>query len=136
MKLQHHFLISFFSGLIYLLLVSKAINFYNLTPWLVGGVLVDIDHLLTYSTKKKTFNFKTIVKIICEDYKQNNQHFFIFHTLEFAVFLGFVVSKTFLPWQFLAGYLIHLSCDGFRQRRLRKNYSWFKKWSLCLNFLK
>lgn len=137
MTFYTHFLISFLAGSIYLFLTGKPISLPYLIPWLIGGVLIDIDHLFTYlviSPKKLSLK-KTLLPIV-NDYKEDNQHFFIFHTIEFALFFSFIIAKTALTWQYLASYLLHLFCDGLRHRHLKKNYSWLKQWSFYFNFLK
>ena len=130
MKIYHHFLITFFTGSSYLLITGQSIDLINLMPWFTGGVLVDIDHFFTYGKNYKTFSLRKMVRLIIDDYGQNNQAVYIFHTIEFALFLAFIVIRTSLSWQCLAGYLLHLSCDGLRHKKMRKNYSWLKKWSL------
>jgi len=136
MNSLQHFVISALAGSTYLFLIGSRVDLVSLMPWLVGGVLIDIDHLFTYSLKDRTINLKKVGRIIAKDYKQNNQHFYVFHTIEFALFFSFIVAKTFLGWQYLAAYLLHLSCDGWRHRRMKKNFSWLKKWSWYYNFLR
>ena len=54
MHIWQHLLISLSIGAFYLFLSGGAINLINLLPWLIGGVLVDLDHLITYSKRYKT----------------------------------------------------------------------------------
>jgi len=137
MTFYNHFLISFLAGSFYLFLTGKPIDTYHLLPWFIGGVLIDIDHIFTYlATKPQRFNWKKIIHLIKVDYKQDNQHFYIFHTVEFAIFLAIAIYKTSLTWQYLAAYLLHLLCDGLRHQYLKKDFSWLKQWSFYLNFLK
>ena len=131
MKSYHHFLISFIFGSSYLFLTGKSIDLVNLLPWFIGGVLVDIDHFFTYGKNYKTLNLKKITRLIVNDYKQNNQAIYVFHTIEFTLFLAFIIVRTSLSWQYLASYLLHLSCDGIRHKKLVKDYSWLKKWSVA-----
>lgn len=131
MRPWHHVTISFIAGLIYLLLTDKVFYWPNLAPWIIGGLALDIDHLFMYSAKKKTLNIKKILRIMNEDYKINNQHFYPFHTLEATLFIAFLVTKTSLTWPFLASYLLHLFCDGLRLKKMKKDYSWLKKWSFA-----
>ena len=130
MKTQHHLLISFLAGSSYLLMTGQSIDPINLMPWFIGGVLIDIDHFFTYGKNYKTLRLKKIARLIANDYKQNNQAVYVFHTIEFALFLAFITIITDLGWQYLAAYLLHLSCDGLRHQKMKKNYSWLKKWSL------
>lgn len=131
MKLQHHFLISFLTGISYLSLINQPINLINLFPWFTGGVLIDLDHFITCGKRSKTLNFKRLSKIVIDDYKTNNHRFYLFHTVEFTLFLSFMVAKTALTWPYLLSYSIHLFCDGFRQKKIDQSYSWLKKWSLA-----
>ena len=130
MKIHHHFLISFLAGSSYLLMTGQSIDLINLMPWFTGGVLIDIDHLFTYTKNYRTFRLKKLLRVMLEDYEQNNQAVYIFHTIEFALFLGLVTIMTGLGWQYMAGYFLHLFCDGLRHKKMKKNYSWLKKWSL------
>lgn len=134
MRWSYHLIISFSVGSLYLLLTDKMINFINILPWLAGGFLVDIDHILTNGVRNKTLNIKKILKIISKDYHQDKQHIYPFHTLEFALFFGYLITKTVLTWQYMASYTIHLFCDGIKNKRKRNNYSWLKKWSLAYYF--
>jgi hypothetical protein len=134
MKLQYHFLISFLVGSVYLFLTDTSINLSSLLPWLIGGVLVDIDHFFTYVKRNKTLNFKKIARLIIDDYHLNNQHIYIFHTIEFILFFSLMVARTSLNWPYLASYLLHLACDGIRLNKLTKSYDWLKKWSLAYYF--
>lgn len=136
MENYQHLIISLSVAIAYLLVVGKTINIVSLAPWIIGGVMVDLDHLLTYMVKIKTINPKRLIRITIKDYHKNNQHFYMFHSLEFAVFLAIIVERTRLTWHIFVAYMLHLFCDGLRHRRLSRNFSWLKKWSFYLNFIK
>jgi hypothetical protein len=135
MKVHEHFLINLIAGTLFLKLTGQTVNTFNLTPFLAAGVLVDFDHPLTYIIRIKQVKAKTIIQIL-DDYKYNRQHLYLFHTIEFALFLTYLTFKTILPLTFLAGYFTHLLADGARHQIKKKNFSWLRKWSLCLNFLR
>ena len=130
------FLISWLAARLYLSLTGQPINLVNLLPWFVGGVLIDLDHVFRYSVKSKTFNLKKLARLIVDDYRTNNQHFYIFHTIEFALFFSLIILKTPARTQYLLAYLLHLVCDGARHRHKNKNFFWLKKWSLYLSFIR
>lgn len=136
MHIRQHLLISLSIGAFYLFLSGRVINLINLLPWLIGGVLVDLDHLITYSKRYKTLRLIKLTKIINADFKLNNLGIYIFHTVEFALFLSLMVAKTSLTWQYLAAHLLHLGCDGLRQKKLKTSRLWLKKLSLVYYFTK
>ncbi len=135
MKVHQHFLINLILGAVFLKLTNQPVSGLSLTPFLAAAVLTDFDHPLTYIIKIKQIKAKTVVEIL-DDYKYNIQRFYLFHNIEFALFLTYITWKNLLPLGFLMGYFFHLAADGVRHQRLKKNFSWLRKWSVCLNFLR
>lgn len=131
MKYYHHFIISLAAGALFLMFKGEIITFHKLLPWIFGGILADLDHYLTYSKKTNSFSFKRILRLIIEDYHTNTQHFYIFHTIEFAIFFALIVVSFQLSWQYYWAYLLHLAIDGVRHIKTRRNLLWLKKWSLA-----
>lgn len=130
MKLKHHLSISLIAGCVFSWLRMGEIEPPLVFPWLAGGALVDIDHLLHYFWQKKKINFKDIWKAIATDYKDNKKYIYPFHTIEFGLFLVMIILETGASWAYLSSFILHIFCDGARQKRLKTCRLWLKTLSL------
>jgi len=106
---------------------------------IVWGVLIDIDHLIYYFYKLRTFNFSKVLKYSNKDFILDRPHFYLFHTIDFFTVFGIIIYlKNFdiiLTLLFLTG-LLHWISDSIRHYIHHRNFSWLKYYSLLYYLLK
>ena len=136
MRIYYHTIVGFLTGCLVISLSQKSLTWFNLFPWIMASFAPDLDHLIRYCIRNKTLKLRKILRLIIEDYKQNNQHFYIFHTIEFMFFYTLVMRRFSNYHYWLSAYLLHIFIDALRHYHLKRNFSWIRKWSFYFNFLK
>lgn len=120
-----HFLINIF--------IAFILKFSFLEIFLIGlgGILIDIDHIINLIFVQKIYSIKKMVKFCKENYKKHIPHFYFFHTFE-SIFLLLIISY-FLNWYFFLivfGFLLHFILDILTYICFYKSiYPWIKYYS-------
>ncbi|MEA2037924.1 MAG: hypothetical protein U9O94_10540 [Nanoarchaeota archaeon] len=111
MRLAAHVIVS----LILVLALFPFFGFYSLLA-LVGGVLIDFDHVIYYWIKFKSFDFKKGHKYfrdlaLTKDKSVTNELFMLFHSVEFIILIG-ILSFYYSPFLVLIiGTIVHMIMD-------------------------
>ncbi|MBU0628509.1 MAG: hypothetical protein KKC75_04920 [Nanoarchaeota archaeon] len=83
---------------------------------IVGGVLIDLDHVIYYWIRFKDINLKNAYNYCkniaqTEEFKKKKKVFMLFHSVEFiAIIIILSFYYTFL-WMLVVGIIVHLIMD-------------------------
>ncbi|MBI4451540.1 hypothetical protein HY642_06200 [Candidatus Woesearchaeota archaeon] len=91
-----------------------------------AGVLIDLDHLIYYYYSLKGFTLGKIYRRSVKHWLVPKPNFFLFHTLEFSVFVA--ALAVFNPsFQYISlGILLHLLADAYDYAIHHANLAWAK----------
>ena len=116
-----------------LFIFFPSIGMLNASIILLATVLIDADHYLSYSLKKKNLNLKKAYFWFRERrfFKEGIKPHFVFHSVEVLIPLA-VLSFTLFPvLKFvLLGFFFHISFDLYKELTTRKFH--FLKYSLVV----
>lgn len=107
MNILFHFLFSVFLG------VAIFDSNYEIVLFLIGGVLIDIDHLIVASWSQKSLSPKLLKTWLFKEYEKHNPHYYPLHTFE-IIFLLLLVSFYFVNFPLMiivSGMLVHVGID-------------------------
>ncbi|MBU1946857.1 MAG: hypothetical protein KKC54_07880 [Nanoarchaeota archaeon] len=83
---------------------------------IVGGVLIDLDHVIYYWIKFKDLNFKNAYNYCkniaqTEEFKKKKKVFMVFHSVEFIAMI--IILSFYYPflWMLVVGIIVHLIMD-------------------------
>lgn len=127
MNVLLHFLINIF--LAYLVNLGPA----DILLVGLGGILIDIDHIIYLIFISKSFSIKKMLLLHNKNYKSHSPGFYIFHTIEFIV-LFIIIGYFMSNWIFLiaVGFLLHWIVDALDYLFFyRSLYPWIKYHSLA-----
>ena len=107
MSIIWHFISSLILG------ISLYGESYNLViAFIIGGTLIDIDHLLISSYKTKSLNMRKNIEWLKENFKTHTPHYYIFHS---GIAIIFFLVLALSPWPIVRaialGALLHLLVD-------------------------
>lgn len=129
MNYKKHAVVNTILGTLALKIADLPVIFSTLSPAVLAGFLVDVDHYLYHVWKLHTFSLRKLKPLFYEDFNTHRQRFYPFHTLEFGVIFTILVYYTPMTWPWAFGYWVHLSSDAVYNYRLRGNVSsWFPRW--------
>ncbi len=116
----HHFIICSI-----LVIIFFPIFGFKTVMIFVGGFLIDIDHYFWYVVKKKNLSLITCHYYYQEvmetlEYKEVENVLFIFHTIEFLLFIVLLSFFTSYALLFLFGYLPHVIPDVIFEMKMWK----------------
>ena len=134
MKLEKHVLINLFVGSI-LLQQKKDFSHAHLFMIVLGGILIDFDHLLYEVINSKTLSIRKVKTSLKNYHKIMKPNFYFFHTFETLVLSTFLTFNYFPELRYYyIGYLIHFVCDVSSYVSFHKRDTfWLKHWSLAWN---
>jgi hypothetical protein len=138
MLVLHHFLITSAVGIFGMLFFDYSP--YNLLLFVFGGVFIDIDHIFSYwyYTKDISYNYEKIKKW-CMEIGPAMEHFFLFHTIWFVLFLWiiqtFISFLSFLLYGVMLHVLLDIGVDVVWYFILKKNKKPYRRWFLPKSWL-
>ncbi|MBR9705423.1 hypothetical protein GOV14_00135 [Candidatus Pacearchaeota archaeon] len=92
--------------------ILANLSLYEIMFLVLGGIIIDIDHLIYMIFREKLHNPKKIWKFHKQEYKINRPHFYIFHFLEIILLL--MLISYFINWYLyliFVGFLLHWIID-------------------------
>ena len=128
MHYRKHAVANTIFGVMALKIAGLPLLFSTLSPAVIASFLIDADHFLYHIWKDRTLSLRRLARSVRKDFDERQQHFYLFHTLEFGVVFTIVEYYTPLSWVWAFGYWAHLSTDAYHNYRMRKNFSWLPKW--------
>lgn len=139
MLIKQHILITVIAGTI--MTVLNYFSFYEFLLFFVGGVIIDVDHIFSYwfYTKYFSLSYKEI-KEWCIGIGHLMEHYFLFHTIWFLLFVILLAHYFPLFISFLYGVILHILldiyCDMYWYYVMKKNVRPYRRWIAPLSFLK
>jgi hypothetical protein len=132
MKAVTHLWINAIAGIVILSLIDE-LSFLNFLLFQVGGILVDIDHVIYHVVSERNISFKEFVRIHKKLFKTMTPKFYFFHTFEVIALLCWL--SLYLPslQVMMLGYLVHMACDIIKYMYVCRNFAWAKHWFLVWN---
>ena len=131
MNILFHFFINI------LLVLPFKLSLFEILLVGIGGVLIDIDHILFMIFKKKLYSIKDMLKFHRINFKLMTPHFFIFHMVE--IILLFMITSYFLNWHvFLisVGFALHYLMDIIKYLWVYKSFKpWISYFSIITYWL-
>ena len=129
MHFRKHVVVNTALGALALKVADIPIMVRTLSPAILVGFFIDLDHWIYHIWKQRSLSLRTLTHLVREDWEYRRQRFYPFHTLEFGLVFTLVVYYTPLTWPWAFGYWVHLSSDAYHNIRLRGDISsWFPKW--------
>ncbi len=132
-----------FSIIIALIIFSINPSLLFILLFLTGAIFIDIDHYFLYIIKKKDFNFFKAYKYFrhqlrkekLRKFEKPKKLLFIFHTIEFFIFLLILAFFLSFFWPFLLGCLFHETIDLINDS-FKQNRKYIKAYSLIFYIIK
>lgn len=139
MLIKEHIIITSVLGVI--LFILNYFSFYEFLLFFMGGVIIDIDHILSYWYYTKDFSLSyTKIKQWCIDIGYLMEHYFPLHSLWFILFVVLIVHFFPAAMPFLYGLIVHVTldiyCDIYWYSVMKKNVRPYRRWIAPLSFLK
>jgi len=129
MHYKKHVVVNTILGSLALYLANLPIVFRTLSPAVLVGFLIDVDHFLYHIWKERTLSLRSLTRLVKVDWNEQRLRFYPFHTLEFGIIFTIIVYYTPLSWPWAFGYWVHISTDAYHNWRLRGNFSsWLPVW--------
>ena len=128
MNYLSHFLIN-----ISLIILSKLlfnINNSFLLIFFIAGLLMDIDHLIFFAVKTKSFSLKKWSALGNKMRKKMQPGFYVFHSPEFCLIIMILSFFHVYFLIILINYIIHISIDITEHYTYHKNFRFIKTWSV------
>jgi hypothetical protein len=131
MLIKQHIIITSVLGAI--LFIVHFFSFYEALLFLIGGLIIDLDHIPSYwyYTHDFSLSYKKI-KRWCMDIGYLMEHYFVFHTVWFVLFVLFLVQYLPLLISFFYGLILHVSldiyCDLYWYYVMKKNKRPYRRW--------
>jgi len=123
---KNHLTISFIAGIFMLNLFRWTDTEFLI--FLASSLLIDIDHLLYFLSKRK--GVSETIALWKAHYRKKVPGIYVFHSIEFIIALA-VASIAYRPALFvLLGVLVHLGSDAFLYIMHYKNLRWLRHWCL------
>lgn len=132
MDIRKHAAVNTAFGSLALTVSSLPFTLGNLTPAVLSGFLMDVDHVVYEIYKQKTLSPRKIARAIIKDFRGFEYRFYLFHTLEFGIVFSLIVYNTSLGWPWAFGYWVHLTSDIYYNYKIRNDFSWMKNWVAVL----
>lgn len=102
---------------------------------MVGGVLIDVDHLFYFAFKHKTLSPKAWASIGKKMRSKMLPGLYVFHSPEFNVLLLLFASLNPIILIIFMSNLIHLTLDIIEHYKYHKNFLWIKHWSIVYSLI-
>lgn len=96
----------------------------------VGGILIDIDHLLFLTFKHKTINPKKWILIGKKMRSKMQPGLYIFHSPEFNILLLLLSLFNEIAWVVFLSNFVHITLDIVEHYKYHGNFIWMKNWSI------
>lgn len=123
-------------------IVSIPLHYFFGLDWttiiifIAAAILIDLDHILFFIFKHKTFNPKKWISIGTKMRSKMQPGLHIFHSPEFNILLIIYSFFNKIALIIMLSNLIHISLDILEHYRYYKNFSWIKEWSIIYSLLR
>ena len=139
MLIIHHIIIT--SSITFLFFLNGWWGIDEAFIFFVGGLFVDVDHMWSYWYYQKRFCIQyNTIKNWCLRIGSHMEHFFILHTVWFALALYFLIPvhsyTVFLLRGVLLHYVLDIIHDAYWYFVLKKNIRPYRRWVAPISFLK
>lgn len=119
----------------------KEITFLELGVFSIGGIVIDMDHILSYWYYKKEYTLSyTKVKNWCFSIGYRMEHFYLLHTFWFLLLLFLLRQQHRYLMLIFFGVLIHMLLDVLYDLYwyyiLKKNLRPYRRWVAPVSWLK
>ena len=135
---QHVIITSIVGGLMFIL---NYFSFYEFMLFFIGGIIIDMDHILSYWYYTKDFSLSyTKIKHWCIDIGYLMEHYFPFHTIWFLLLVLLIVHFFPKAIPFFYGLTLHfildIYCDLYWFYVMKKNVRPYRRWIAPRSVLK
>ena len=139
MLIRNHIIITSIFG--FVLFFLEFFSFHGFILFLIGGIIIDIDHIPSYWYYTKDFSWRyTKIKQWCIDMGYLMEHYFPFHTVWFLLLVLLMVYFFPEAIPFFYGLTLHfildIYCDLYWFYVMKKNVRPYRRWIAPLSLLK
>lgn len=136
MNVHEHLILTAIIGIVSLVWLDEFSGM-ALGIMLATTAIIDTDHIINYFMLGKPITFKAFYKHHMYHYKNKKERFYIFHTLEFQLFLLYMATKSWTWFLIFYSAVLHLLTDQtiyyLHHRSLKQMRPWISVWHVREN---